>query len=158
MNDITIRPIGVIHTPYKDRKGMPIQGTFENGVTGSAKLFPEYEKGLKDLDGFSHAILIYHFNRVKETKLVGRPFLEDTEHGIFAIRGPARPNHLGMSVVRIVSVEKSVIVFSQVDILDETPLIDIKPYVSYFDAREDVRNGWLEKHFKDGVPLGRVII
>ncbi|MDD5500692.1 MAG: TrmO family methyltransferase, partial [Candidatus Omnitrophica bacterium] len=90
---ITIKPIGVINTPYKEPKGMPIQGKFKRGVTGTARIFPEYKAGLRDVEGFSHVILIYHFNRSKEEKLTGKPFLEDAEHGIFAIRSPHRPNH-----------------------------------------------------------------
>jgi len=158
MNTITIRPIGIIKTPYDNPSGMPIQGRFKDDVTGRAELFPEYWEGLKDLDGFSHAILIYHFHRTRETNLVGRPFLEDVDHGIFAIRSPKRPNHIGISVVRINRVEKGAIVFSEVDILNGTPLLDIKPYVSHFDAREDVKNGWIEKHFEDGSYPKMVIV
>ena len=155
---ITVRPIGIIKTPYDDPKGMPIQGRFKDDITGRAELFAEYGEGLKDLDSFSHAILIYHFNRAEETRLLGRPFLEDVDHGIFAIRNPARPNHLGLSVVRILKVEETAVVFSEVDILNGTPLIDIKPYVSHFDSRQDVKNGWIEKHFKDGSYPSRVIV
>ena len=155
---ITIKPIGVIRTPYKKARGMPIQGRFKEGVTGRAEIFPEYSDGLKDLEGFSHIILVYHFDRVREEKLVGRPFLEDAEHGIFAIRSPARPNHLGLSVVKLVSVERQAVVFTEVDILDNTPLLDIKPYVSHFDSREGVRNGWLERHLGEGRVPDRVIL
>ena len=147
---ITVQPIGVIHTPYKTTEGMPIQGAFEEQVTGTAELFQKYKKGLKDVEGFSHLILVYHFDRAKGEKLVGRPFLEDEEHGIFAIRSPMRPNHIGVSIVKVQKVEGNVITFSEVDILDGTPLLDIKPYVAYFDSRQDTRNGWLEKHFKSG--------
>ncbi|MDD5488789.1 MAG: TrmO family methyltransferase [Candidatus Omnitrophica bacterium] len=92
--EIKLKPIGMIHTPYKDPKGMPIQGKFKRGVTGAAKIFPEYKAGLKDIDGFSHVILIYHFHRSKEERVTGKPFLEDVEHGIFAIRSPHRPNYI----------------------------------------------------------------
>ena len=142
--EITLKPIGVIHTPYKEPKGIPIQGVFERGVTGTVELFSEYREGLKDIDGFSHIILIYYFNRAREERLVGTPFLEDETRGIFAIRSPMRPNHIGFSIVKLESVENNVIAFSEVDMLDSTPL------VSYFDSRENVRNGWLEKYFKDG--------
>ncbi|MBT3182797.1 MAG: tRNA (N6-threonylcarbamoyladenosine(37)-N6)-methyltransferase TrmO [Deltaproteobacteria bacterium] len=155
---IQIKPIGIIKTSYEDPSGMPIQGRFKDDVTGRIELFPEYWDGLKDLDGFSHAILIYHFNRAKEANLLGRPFLEDVDHGIFAIRSPKRPNHIGISVVRIEGIEKGAVVFSEVDILNGTPLLDIKPYVSHFDAREDVKNGWIEKHFEDGSYPKRVIV
>jgi tRNA-Thr(GGU) m(6)t(6)A37 methyltransferase TsaA len=151
MNEkIKLKPIGIIHTPYKEPKGMPIQGMFKKDVTGTIHLFPEYQAGLKDIEGFSHLILIYCFNRSKEEKLTGKPFLEDTEHGIFAIRSPHRPNHIGFSIVRVENVEDNIITFSEVDILDGTPLLDIKPYVKFFDSRDNVKNGWLEKHFKNG--------
>ena len=130
---------------------MPIQGKFDSGVEGHIELLPQYQDGLKDIEGFSHLILVYHFDRSPEEKLVAKPFLEDKPHGIFAIRSPHRPNHIGVSVVKLEKVEKNTVTFSQVDILDGTPLLDIKPYVSHFDSRENVKNGWLEKHFKDGV-------
>ena len=147
---IIIKPIGIINTPYKEAKGMPIQGKFKRGATGTARIFPEYKAGLKDIEGFSHVILIYYFNRSKEEKLTGKPFLEDTEHGIFAIRSPLRPNRIGLSIVKVKDVKEDRITFSEVDILDNTPLLDIKPYVSHFDSRSEVRNGWLDKYFKDG--------
>jgi tRNA (adenine37-N6)-methyltransferase len=145
---ITIKPIGTIKTPYKEPKGMPIQGTFKKGVTGTARISPEYKAGLKDIESFSHVILIYHFNRSKEERLIGKPFLEDIEHGIFAIRSPHRPNHIGFSIVKLKSVKGNVITFLEVDILDGTPLLDIKPYVKHFDSRDKVKNGWIDKHFK----------
>lgn len=147
---ITIKPIGIINTPYKEPKGIPIQGKFEKGVIGTVRLFPEYRAGLKDIEGFSHLILIYHFNRSKEERLTGKPFLEDVEHGIFAIRSPHRPNHIGFSIVKIKKVKGKTITFSEVDILDGTPLLDIKPYVKHFDSRGKVKNGWIDRHFKTG--------
>jgi len=153
--EIKLKPIGIIHTPYKEPKGMPIQGTFEKGTKGTIRLFPEYQAGLKDIKGFSHISLIYHFNRSKEERLVGKPFLEDREHGIFAIRSPHRPNHIGFSIVKLEKIHRNTITFSEVDILDGTPLLDIKPYVSHFDSRKNVKNGWLETHFKKGkIPKG----
>jgi len=149
IKEIKLKPIGIIHTPYKEHKGIPIQGKFEKSVTGTIEIFPEYQKGLKDIEGFSHLILIYHFDRSKEEKLVGKPFLEDREHGIFAIRSPHRPNHLGFSIVKLKKVKGSIIIFSEVDILDGTPLLDIKPYVTHFDSRKNVKNGWIERHFKN---------
>jgi len=148
--EIKVKPIGMIHTPYKEPSGMPIQGTFEKGARGNIRLFPKYKAGLKDIEGFSHIILIYYFNRSKEEKLTARPFLEDKEHGIFAIRSPHRPNHIGFSIVKIEKVRGSVITFSEVDMLDETPLIDIKPYVPRFDSRKNAKGGWTEKHFMSG--------
>ncbi len=148
--EIKLKPIGIIHTPYKDAKGMPIQGTFEKGVTGRIDIFPEYEQGLRDIEGFSHIILIYHFDRSGEEKLISKPFLEDEMHGIFAIRSPHRPNHIGFSIVKLEKVSGNTVTFSEVDMLDGTPLLDIKPYVSHFDSRANVKNGWLDKHFENG--------
>ena len=129
---------------------MSIQAKFDKRARATVKLLPKYRPGLKDIGGFSHLILIYYFDRSKEERLVGRPFLEDRLHGIFAIRSPHRPNHIGFSIVKLEKVVKDGIIFSQVDILDKTPLIDIKPYIKYFDSRRNVKSGWLEKHFKDG--------
>lgn len=147
---ITVKPIGIIHTPYKEPKGIPIQGKFEKGVRGIVQLFPKYQAGLKDIEGFSHIILVYYFDRSKEEKLTSRPFLEDETRGIFAIRSPHRPNHIGFSIVKFEKVKGNTITFSEVDILDGTPLLDIKPYVSHFDSRKNVKNGWIDKHFKSG--------
>lgn len=148
--EIKLKPIGIIHTPYKEQKGIPIQGTFKKDVTGQIEVFPEYQEGLKDVGGFSHLILVYYFDRAKEEKLIGKPFLEDKPHGIFAIRSPMRPNHIGVSIVKLEKIKKNIITFSEVDILDGTPLLDVKPYVSHFDSRENAKNGWLDKHFKNG--------
>jgi len=148
--EIKLKPIGIIHTLYKEPKGMPIQGKFEKGVTGRLELFTEYQNGLKDIEGFSHIILVYYFDRSKDEKLIEKPFLEDELHGIFAIRSPHRPNHIGVSIVKLEKVEENIVTFSEVDMLDGTPLLDIKPYVSHFDSRKDVKNGWLEKHFRNG--------
>jgi len=147
--EIKLKPIGIIHTPYKKPEGMPIQGKFEKGVTGQIEIFSEYQQGLKDIEGFSHLILIYYFDRAKEVKLIGKPFLEDQEHGIFAIRSPHRPNHLGFSIVKPKKVKGNIIIFSEVDMLDGTPLLDLKPYVTHFDSRKHVKNGWIERHFKN---------
>ena len=157
-NEIKIKPIGVIHTPYKEPKGMPIQGRFKKGVKGAVEIFPEYREGLKDIEGFSHLILIYHFHKAKEENLIGKPFLEDTPHGVFAIRSPKRPNHIGFSIIKVEKVDKGIITFSDVDMLDGTPLLDIKPYVSHFDSRKNVKNGWLDKHFKKGGAPKRCIL
>jgi len=147
--EIKLNPIGIIHTPYREPKGIPIQGKFEKSITGTIEIFPEYQKGIKDIEGFSHLILIYYFNRSKEVKLIWKPFLEDEEHGIFAIRSPHRPNHLGFSIIKVKKVKGNTIIFSEVDILDKTPLLDIKPYVSHFDSRKNIKNGWIYKHFKN---------
>ena len=152
-----MHPIGVIHSPYKKRRNIPIQGRFKDDVEAWVELKDEYVKGLKDLEGFSHAILIYYFHKSNKEDIEGKPFLENEEHGIFAIRSPHRPNHLGLSVVKIKSIQENKMYFTQVDMIDGTPLIDIKPYVKYFDSRDDAVSGWLDKHFKNGKIPGNVI-
>ena len=147
MKPITLTPIGIIHSPYKSSKDMPIQGVFKPDVEAWLELDEKYVPGLKDLDGFSHAILIYYFHLTDEVHLQGRPYLEDEKHGIFAIRSPHRPNHLGFTIVKIQKIEKNRIYFTDVDVLDGTPLLDIKPYCPEFDHRENVKYGWIERHF-----------
>ncbi len=155
MKQITMQPIGVIHSPYKEIKGIPIQGTFDDSVEACVELESDYTAGLKDLDGFSHAILVYVFHKSQREETEGRPFLEEDKHGIFAIRSPHRPNHIGLSVVKIKNIEANRMYFTEVDVLDGTPLLDIKPYVKYFDRRDDAVSGWLDKHFADGtIPDG----
>lgn len=158
MDHIVMEPIGVIHTPYRESKDIPIQGVFKNGISGCIELDDRYVKGLKDLDQFSHAIIIYHFHRSNKAQIQGKPFLERVKHGIFAIRSPHRPNHIGFSIIRIDRIEGNKIYFNEVDVLDGTPLLDIKPYVKYFDSRDPVVSGWLDKHFKDGnIPTKTII-
>jgi len=147
MEKIVMSPIGVIHSPYKDTKNIPIQGKFKPEVKAYIKLKSKYAPGLKDLDGFSHAIIIYHFHDSGREEILGKPFLEDKEHGIFAIRGPHRPNHIGLSVVKIDIIKNDELHFSEVDMLDGTPVLDIKPYVKHFDGRDSIICGWLDKHF-----------
>ena len=155
MKQITMQPIGVIHSPYKEIKGIPIQGTFDDSAEACVELESDYTAGLKDLDGFSHAILVYVFHKSQREETEGRPFLEEDKHGIFAIRSPHRPNHIGLSVVKIKNIEANRMYFTEVDVLDGTPLLDIKPYVKYFDSRDDAVSGWLDKHFADGtIPDG----
>ncbi len=145
-----MEPIGIIHTPYKEAKDIPIQGVFKDHVEGVAILKEKYKGGLKDLCEFSHAIFLYYFHKSHEEHIEGVPYLEKEKHGIFAIRSPHRPNHIGLSIVKIVKIEDNKIYFKEVDMLDGTPLLDIKPYIKYFDDREDTRSGWIEKHFNTG--------
>jgi len=147
MEKIEMTPIGVIHSPYKDTKDIPIQGKFKPEVKAYIKLKSKYAQGLKDLDGFSHAIIIYFFHKSQKEEILGKPFLENKEHGIFAIRGPHRPNHIGLSVVKIDIIKNDELHFSEVDMLDGTPVLDIKPYVKHFDGRDSIICGWLDKHF-----------
>ena len=148
MQEITMTPIGIIHSPYKQVKDMPIQGKFKPEVKAHIELKDEYAPGLKDLDGFSHAIIIYYFHKSQKEEVIGKPFLENKEHGIFAIRSPHRPNHIGLSVVKIEALEENKFHFSEVDVLDGTPVLDIKPYVKHFDIRDNTVSGWLDKHFQ----------
>ncbi len=147
MEKIVMSPIGVIHSPYKTAKDIPIQGKFKPDVKAYIKLKSKYAPGLKDLDGFSHAVIIYFFHKSQRQEILGKPFLEDKEHGIFAIRSPHRPNHIGLSIVRIEGIKGDELHFSEVDMLDGTPVLDIKPYIKHFDMRNDVSCGWLDKHF-----------
>lgn len=144
MQAIQYKPIGVIHSPFKDPKGMPIQPVGARGISGTVELQAEYEDGLKDLEGFSHIILIYHFHLSEGCLLQVKPFLDDTPRGIFAVRAPRRPNPIGISVVRLEKIEGATLHISNVDIVDGTPLLDIKPCVPDFDGVENVRTGWLE--------------
>lgn len=156
--DIIIRPIGVIHSPYKPFDEIPIQGRFKDDVEAWLELKEKYSNGLKDLDKFSHAILLYYFHKSDREDVEGKPFLEENTHGIFAIRSPHRPNHIGFSIVKIKKIEANKVYFTQVDMWDGTPLIDIKPYVSHFDSRENTISGWIEQHFKNGkIPKTTVV-
>ena len=150
MNKITLYPIGLIHSPYKESKDIPIQGRFKDNVEAWLELKDKYVMGLKDLEKFSHAILLYYFHKSNRETVEGKPFLEDDAHGIFAIRSPHRPNHIGFSVVKIQRIQGNKLYFTQVDMIDETPILDIKPYVKHFDSRKNVISGWLDKHFKNG--------
>jgi tRNA-Thr(GGU) m(6)t(6)A37 methyltransferase TsaA len=122
---------------------MPIQPTGARGIAGSVEIEPEYADGLQDIEGFSHIILIYHFHRSEGYSLEVKPFMDDHLHGVFATRAPRRPNPIGMSIVRLVKVEGCTLHIEDVDIVDDTPLLDIKPYVPQFDAREVEKTGWL---------------
>jgi tRNA-Thr(GGU) m(6)t(6)A37 methyltransferase TsaA len=143
--DIIYHSIGVVYTPFKEIEGMPIQPSGAQGVRGRVEIYPDYTEGLKDLDGFSHLILIYHFHRVMEAQMVVKPFLDTRPHGVFATRAPKRPNPIGLSVVRLLGIEGNVLLIENVDILNETPLLDIKPYVPSFDHPPVERVGWLEE-------------
>ncbi len=145
MSEIKYKPIGIIHSPFKETKGTPIQPAAAKGVQGTVEVFPEYVKGLKDIDGFSHLILIYHFHLALSATLEAQPFMDDETHGIFAIRGPSRPNPIGLSIVRLIKAKGRFLHIQDMDIVDSTPLLDIKPYVPEFDTREINKIGWLEK-------------
>jgi len=144
METINYKPIGIIHTPFNNVEGMPIQPTGAKGVEGVIEIFPEFADGLKDLDGFSHIILIYHLHLSGNHKLIVKPFMDDKEHGIFATRSPKRPNSIGFSVVKLNRIEGNNIHVENVDMLNETPLLDIKPYIPDVDSVVVEKMGWLE--------------
>jgi len=137
-----LTPIGMIRSEHKRAEDTPIQPPFAEGSAGTVEVFPEYAAGLKDIEGFSHLILLYYFHRAEAPLLVVKPFLEDVEHGVFATRHPRRPNGIGLSIVRLIRREGSVLFVENMDILDETPLLDIKPFLPLHDAPEGVRAGW----------------
>ena len=140
------KSIGVISTPFENASGTPIQPTASKEAAGVITLDPIYTAALKDLDGFSHIILIYVFDRTSTPKLTVKPFMDDCEHGVFATRAPARPNPIGISVVRLLRMEQNQLFVSGVDMLNNTPLLDIKPYVPQFDPEKTDRIGWLKSN------------
>lgn len=145
-DSISYTPIGVIHSPFTAAEGMPIQPPGARGVRGHIEMSPMFQEGLKDLMGFSHVILLYHFHESQGYALQVKPFLDDERHGVFATRAPRRPNPIGLSVVRLTNIEGNVVYIEDIDVLDGAPLLDLKPYVPQFDHRESARTGWLEKH------------
>jgi tRNA-Thr(GGU) m(6)t(6)A37 methyltransferase TsaA len=139
---VHLKPIGVIRTGFRQAAGTPIQSSRAGDATGTVEVFPEFAPGLKDLDGFERIWLIYWFDRAPEPRLSVTPFLDDRERGVFATRAPARPNPIGMSPVRLIRIAGNTLEVAGVDILDETPLLDIKPYVPEFDSHAVERSGW----------------
>ncbi|MFA4838528.1 MAG: tRNA (N6-threonylcarbamoyladenosine(37)-N6)-methyltransferase TrmO [Candidatus Neomarinimicrobiota bacterium] len=144
-NVISLKPIGVIHSGYHLEDRTPIQPVYAQNCPGQVEIFPEFVEGLQDLEGFSHIYLIYHFHRAKPARLRVKPFLQDVERGVFATRAPSRPNAVGLSVVELIRREGNILHINGVDILDGTPLIDIKPYVKRFDRIETLRDGWQDE-------------
>jgi len=139
-----IQPIGTIHTPFTEAAGTPIQSSAANGAEGTIELLAEFEPGLKSLEGFDRIWLIYWFHRASEPQLMVQPYLDTSEHGIFATRSPARPNKIGISAVRLLGIEGKRLRVADVDMLDGTPLLDIKPYVPAFDHFPTTRVGWFQ--------------
>lgn len=141
-SEILFRPIGVIHSPHTEAARTPIQPYFATDCTGTVELLPEYAAGLQDIEGYSHLYLIYQLHRAPAPSLTVKPFLQDVERGLFATRAPCRPNPIGLSIVRLVSREGNRLHIEGVDMLDGTPLLDIKPYSARFDCIVGTRNGW----------------
>lgn len=146
---MTLTPIGIIHSPFTELVQMPIQPAAATGVKGTVEVFSAFQAGLKDLDGFSHIILLYHFHRSESFNLHVVPFMDSQQRGLFATRAPKRPNPIGLSVVQLDKIEGSLLHIQNVDVLDDTPLLDIKPYVPAFDSPVKARTGWLEKANKN---------
>ncbi len=145
MNEMAnlFHPIGVIHTPFPDKPDAPVQGVYAGAAEGTVEIDTIYEQGLQDITGFSHLILLYQFHRAGKVELVRQPFLDDVQRGLFATRHPARPNPLGLTVVELLKLEGNVLHVRGVDMLDGTPLLDIKPYVKRFDCFPQAAEGWL---------------
>ncbi len=141
---IEYSPIGIVQSPYKTPEGVPLQPAGGRGVRAVVEVFPEYIEGLADLEGFSHIILLYHFHLAGKVSLTIKPFLDDAPHGVFATRAPVRPNPVGISVVRLDSLEDNKLYVRDIDIVDQTPLLDIKPYIPEVDSQNAVKLGWLE--------------
>ena len=142
--NFTVKQIGVIRTPFKSSENTPIQSSKSN-IKGHIEVASEYLAALKSLDGFSHIILVYWFHRAKPPKMLQKPYLDTEEHGLFSIRSPSRPNPIGISTVKLISIEGSRLDIEGVDMLDETPLLDIKPFVPEFDNRPQATSGWLSE-------------
>jgi tRNA-Thr(GGU) m(6)t(6)A37 methyltransferase TsaA len=145
LDAVALTPIGIVRTPFADHAGMPIQTVAAAGVRGRIELDPAYESALADLDGFTHLHLITYLHRTDAPSLRVTPYLDTRERGVFATRSPRRPNPIGLSLVRLVAIEGAVVHIEEVDLLDSTPLLDIKPYVPPFDDRAGARYGWFEE-------------
>ena len=134
--------IGTIYTPFKTKQSCPIQPMYAAEAQGRIEIFPQYAEGLLDIEGFSHIYLFYLFDRAEAVSLVRATFLDDTPHGIYASRHPCRPNSLGMSIIKLIRREENVLIIEGADMLDQTPLIDIKPYLPQYDAIPSASQGW----------------
>ncbi len=145
----TIQPIGTIHSPFQSIEDMPIQPKGAMGVEGYLLLDKAYEVGLRDIEGFSHLYLLYSFNKAVRTELLVTPFMDTEERGVFATRSPLRPNHIGISIVPLIRVEGLKVIIGNIDVLNGTPLLDIKPYIQQFDAVEKSKSGWMQASVED---------
>jgi tRNA (adenine37-N6)-methyltransferase len=156
MSTLILKAIGTVHSPFREAAGTPIQSAMAQGVGGSVEVFPEFVPGLQDLEGFERVWLLYWFDRATPAQLAVTPFLDQQVHGVFATRSPCRPNPIGLSCVRLLGIDGGRLRIMDVDILDGTPLVDIKPYAPRFDCFDACRVGWLEgKDTKAGLADGR---
>ena len=147
---IEMEPIGIIETEFTEIEGMPIQPTGAKGVKGCIVIKDKYSDGLKDLEDFSHINILYLLHKVEGYLLEVKPFMDNDTHGVFATRSPKRPNRIGSSVVKVDKVEGNKVYVSNIDVLNETPLLDIKPYVPqlYEDTIDELKIGWFESNHK----------
>jgi tRNA-Thr(GGU) m(6)t(6)A37 methyltransferase TsaA len=149
MNQIYFKPIGIIHSPFTNIEGIPIQPSAAKGIRGHIVISEHFVEGLCDLDGFSHIYLLYYFHLSKSYNLKVIPFLDDEQRGVFSTRAPKRPNPIGLSVVKLNKITLNVLDIENVDIIDGTPLLDIKPYVQEMNEVSQYKLGWLSKYSKD---------
>jgi tRNA-Thr(GGU) m(6)t(6)A37 methyltransferase TsaA len=140
---VSYRPIGIVHSPFKENVGIPRQAVGASNIKGTIEIFEEFSEGLKDLDGFSHIVVIFHLHMVKAPSLKAHPPWNGREHGVFATRSPYRPNPIGVSVVCLESIDKNILHISGIDMADGSPVLDIKPHIPDLNPTEDVRIGWL---------------
>lgn len=139
-----IKPIGIIHTPFHTPEDMPIQPGGAGDTTGTVTVDEQYLEGLADLDGFSHVYLLYFFHKAKRVAMTVTPFMDTSPRGVFATRSPLRPNHIGLSIVRLAAIAGNIVTVQGIDVLDGTPLLDVKPYIAAFDAVRQSRSGWMK--------------
>ncbi len=149
MDSVLFSPVGVVHSPHKELYGMPVQPPSAAGIAGEIEIFPEFAEGLLDIEGFSRIMVFYHLHRSAGPLLSAIPFLDTVPHGVFASRIPRRPNPLGFSVVRLLSRDRNILKIADVDILDGTPVLDIKPYVPEFDSYPNESSGWFAGKLDD---------
>jgi len=149
-----LQPIGYIRCDHRETRTTPIQPVYAEGCCARAEILPEYEEGLRDLEGFSHIYIIYYFHKAGPQSLTVTPFLDDVPRGVFSTRSPRRPNPIGFSLVRLVKREANVLFLDEEDMLDGTPIVDIKPFIPRFDYRENARAGWQE-HVEEDVAQRR---
>ncbi len=144
LDEIKYKSIGIIHTPFTEKDNTPIQGCFAPKSKGQVEIYPEYMEGLKNIEGFPHIILLYHFHKAEGYTLMVKPFLDKDKKGVFACRYFNRPNPIGLSIVKLYKVSGNILEVGEVDMLDGTPLLDVKPYVPEFDIREKTESGWYQ--------------
>lgn len=152
---IIIEPIGIINTPFKNKEECPIQGSYSSCSIGTVEIFKEHEEGLKDIETFSHIYIIYYFDKASEIKYIRPTFLDDKKHGIYASRHPCRPNSIGISIVKLLNRNKNILKVSSIDVIDKTPLLDIKPYIPRHDIISDASEGWIKNVEFREKPHGR---